>query len=232
MKRRAQHEEREMFRKVLIGTLLALAVVSTAQAQSPKVDVSLLFGYTLSDGVSGDARKAADGNTYDRIDPKDSMFYGIAGGVYVTPGFEIGFMWRRQTTTIQISGTTTKDLGEANIDGYHPFFAYHFGDAEAKVRPYILMGIGATTYGGFSYTAPDGSLQNVTGDTQFSTTWGAGVKLYASRNVGFQLGMQWTPTYIKSDPSGYWCGWYGCYLVGDPQYSNQLEFFGGVTFRF
>jgi hypothetical protein len=131
-----------------------------------------------------------------------------------------------------VSGTKTTDLGEANIDGYHPFFAYHFGDAEAKVRPYLLFGLGATTYGGFSYTAPDGTMQHTDGETQFSTTWGAGVKAYVSRNVGFQAGMQWTPTYIKSDPAGYWCGWYGCYLVGDAQYSNQFEFSGGVTFRF
>jgi hypothetical protein len=44
--------------------------------------------------------------------------------------------------------------------------------------------------------------------------------------------MHWTPTYIKSDPGGWWCGYYGCYLVGDAQYSNQLHFVGGVTARF
>ena len=220
-----------MFKRVLIVTLLALAVVSTAQAQ-PKVDVSLLFGYTLSDGVSGEAFRAPDGNTYDRIDPKDSAFFGISGGFFVTPGWEIGFMWRRQATTMQMSGSATKDLGESNIDGYHPFFVYHFGDAEAKVRPYIFFGLGATTYGGFSFIAPDGTTKSTDGDTQFSTIWGGGLKLYVSQNVGFQVGMQWAPTYIKSDPGGYWCGWYGCYVVGDPQYSNQVEFFGGVTFRF
>jgi hypothetical protein len=221
-----------MLKRLLIVTLLALAVVSPAWAQSPKVDVSLLFGYTLSDGVSGEAFRAPDGATYDRIDPKDSMMFGIAGGVYVTPSWELGFMWRRQATTIQVSGTKTTDLGDSTINGYHGFFAYHFGDPEAKVRPYILGGIGATSFGGFDYTAPDGTAQQVGGETQFSTTWAFGVKAYASRNIGFQAGIQWTPTYIKSDPAGYWCGWYGCYLVGDAQYSNQFEFSGGVTFRF
>jgi hypothetical protein len=118
------------------------------------------------------------------------------------------------------------------IDGYHAFFAYHVGEPEAKVRPYILFGLGATHYGGFSFTAPGGTTQTSSGETQFSGTFGAGIKAYASPAVGFQAGMQWTPTYIKSDPAGYWCGYYGCYVVGNAQYSNQFEFVGGVTFRF
>ena len=40
-------------------------------------------------------------------------------------------------------------------------------------------------------------------------------------------------TYIKSNPAGYWCDpYFGCWAVGDAQYSNQLEFAGGVTLRF
>ena len=71
------------------------------------------------------------------------------------------------------------------------------------------------------------------GETQFSTTWGAGVKLFPAPNFGVRFGMQWTPTYIKSDPGGYWCDpYWGCYMVGDAQYSHQFQFNGGVTFRF
>jgi hypothetical protein len=45
--------------------------------------------------------------------------------------------------------------------------------------------------------------------------------------------MRWTPTYIKTDAAGWWCDpFWGCYLVGNAQYSNQFTFEGGVTFRF
>jgi hypothetical protein len=221
-----------MLRKALVGMLLVLAVTSPAWAQTPKGDFSVLFGYTLSDGVSGGPYKAPDGGTYDRVDPKDSMMFGLSGGFYVTPNFEVGFMWRRQATSMEMSGTRTNNLGDTNIDGYHAFFAYHGGEGDARVRPYFLFGLGATHYGGFSYTPPGGATQTAGGETQFSGTIGAGVKAYASPNVGFQAGVQWTPTYIKSDPGGYWCGWYGCYMVGDAQYSNQFEFAGGLTVRF
>jgi outer membrane protein W len=221
-----------MFKKALISALLVFAMTSSAWAQSQKGDISVLFGYSLADGVSGGPYKGADGATYDRMDPKDSMMFGVSVGFFVTPGWEIGFLWRQQPTTIQVSGTKTVDLGDSKINGYHGFFAYHIGDPEGNVRPYILFGLGATSYGGFDYQDPGGVTRNAGGETQFSGTVGAGVKAFASKNVGVQAGIQWTPTYIKSDPAGYWCGWYGCYVVGDAQYSNQFEFQGGIVFRF
>ena len=221
-----------MFKKAIISALLVLATTSAAWAQSPKVEVAGLFGYSLTDGVSGDPYKAGDGNTYDRVDPKDSMAFGLSFGYFVTPKAQIGFLWRRQPTSLEVSGTTVKKVADINIDGYHVFGAYYFGDEEAKVRPYILLGLGATNYGAFSYQTTTGT-KNISGNSQFSSTWGAGVKIYPSPHVGLQAGMQWTPTYIKSDAAGWWCDpWFGCYVVSDAQYSNQFEFVGGLTFRF
>ena len=57
-------------------------------------------------------------------------------------------MWRRQATKLDIMGTATTTLDDMNIDGYHGYGAYDFGDPEAKARPYILGGLGATNYGG------------------------------------------------------------------------------------
>ncbi len=137
-----------MLKKVVIAALVVLAASSAAFAQAPKVEVSALFGYSLADGVSGDPFLAGNGQVYDRVDPKDSMNFTLSGGFFVGPNAEVGFMWRRQPTTLEVSGTTTTELGDINIDGYHGYFAYNFGDAEAKVRPYVLAGLGATHYGG------------------------------------------------------------------------------------
>ena len=54
-----------------------------------------------------------------------------------------------------------------------------------------------------------------------------------ARNIGARLGVQWTPTYVKSDPGGYWCDpcWGGCYLVGDPQCPNAWDL-GSVFIKF
>jgi opacity protein-like surface antigen len=223
-----------MFRKVLISALLVLAVTSAAWAQTPKVEFTGLVGWTLSDGVSGDPYKAGNGKTYDRVDPDDSMNFGFSLGFFLSPSAEVGFLWRRQATALTLSGINSVDkLADINIDGYHGYGAYYFGDPEGKVRPYIMGGLGMTHYGGISFTKASGQTADVSGNSQFSTTWGAGVKVNASPNVGLKLGMQWTPTYIKSDAEGWWCDpWFGCYVVGSAQYSNQIEFTGGIAFRF
>jgi opacity protein-like surface antigen len=222
-----------MFRKVLVVTFIILAAASAAWAQTPKVEITGLVGWTLADGVTGDPVRASNGQTYDKVEPQDSVNFGFSLGFFATPSAEIGFLWRRQATKMDVSGTTTTTVGDLNIDGYHGYGAYYFGDAEAKARPYLMLGLGATHYGGVSYRQADGSTADTDGGTQFSTTWGAGVKVNASPNVGVKLGIQWTPTYIKSDAAGWWCDpWWGCYVVGDAQYSNQLEFVGGVAVRF
>jgi len=222
-----------MFRKAILSTFIVLAATSAAWAQSPKVEFTGIIGWTLADGVSGDPVMALDGNTYDRIDPQDSMNFGFSLGFFLSPSAEVGFLWRRQATKLDVSGTSVKTLGDMNIDGYHGYGAYYFGDPENKVHPYIMGGLGATHYGSVSYTKADGAAGTTGTGTQFSTTWGAGVKVNASPNVGVKFGLQWTPTYIKSDAAGWWCDpWWGCYVVSSAQYSNQFEFNGGISFRF
>jgi opacity protein-like surface antigen len=229
----AEKEKVVMVKKTMLGALLLVVLSSTAWAQPAKVEITGFIGYTLADGVSGDPFKAGNGQTYDRVDPKDSVNFGASLGFFLTPSAEIGFMWRRQPTTLQVSGTATTDLSDINIDGYHGYGAYYFGDPEGKVHPYIMGGIGMTHYGSVSWTQTGGVQKSVSGNSQFSTTWGAGVKVNASPNVGVKLGLQWTPTYIKSDAEGWWCDpWWGCYVVGSAQYSNQFEFNGGIVFRF
>ena len=222
-----------MFKKMFLGALMLVVLSSAAWAQTPKVEFTGLIGWTLADGVSGDPYKAPNGQTYDRVDPKDSLNFGFSLGFFLSPSAEVGFLWRRQASELELSGTRTDILGDINIDGYHGYGAYYFGDPESKARPYIMGGLGATHYGSVSYKKATGQSATTGSGTQFSTTWGAGVKVNASPNVGMKFGIQWTPTYIKSDAEGWWCDpWWGCYVIGDAQYSNQFEFLGGISFRF
>jgi hypothetical protein len=221
-----------MARRLLaIAALITLVSASSAYAQ--RVEVSGIFGWTLSDGVTGQAVLAADGNIYDAVDVKDSASWGFSFGVNATENFEVGFLYGQQMSTAAVEGTRTRELGDLKVNTYHPYIAYNAGPSDAKIRPFIMLGMGATNYGPVSFTQANGTVRETSGETQFSTTWGAGVKVFASPNVGLRVGAQWTPTYIKSDAAGWWCDpYWGCYLVGDAQYSNQFQFNGGITFRF
>jgi hypothetical protein len=196
------------------------------------VEISGLFGWTLSDGVTGDPVVASDGNVYDEIGNKDSASWGFGVGFLPTDQFEFGFLYNRQMSTLEIKGTADTEIGDIDVDSYHGYFGYNFGDRSAAARPYVLIGLGATHYGSVPFTFA-GVARETNTQTQFSTTWGAGVKFFPAPNFGVRVGVHWTPTYIKSDPGGWWCDpFWGCYVVGDAQYSNQFNFNGGVTARF
>jgi hypothetical protein len=169
----------------------------------------------FSDGVDFGSNIVAPGGVYSRVDPKDSFGWGIDIGVFVTPQVEVGFLYNNQPSKLVVSGTREVEVGDMGISGYHGTFTYNTGDADAKVRGYIMGGLGATSFGEVSYTGNRGP-GTITSSTRFSSTWGAGVKVYGGSHVGGRFSLLFTPTYIKSESAGYWCDpYWGCYLVGD-----------------
>ena len=223
-------------RIIAMAGLLIIAVAAPGLAQG-KVEATVLGGWSFSDGVSGQTILAGDGNFYDRIDPKDGALFGLGFGVLFSDNAEAGFMWTRQSSKLLLGGvgsqgSTDREIGDFSVMHYHGYLAYNFGEVDAPIRPFLYGGLGATHFGSTDFSTPFRS-GTIDGNTQFSTTWGAGVKFFVSPRIGFRAAASWTPTYVKSDASGYWCDpFWGCYLVGDPQYSNQIHLSGGVTFRF
>jgi hypothetical protein len=210
----------------------ALALAVPVSAQDSRVEIGGTAGWNFSDGVTFDGIRAGDGNVYNEIGPKDSFSWSANIGFYATEQVEVGFLFSQQMSKLLVAGTTEREIGDQSVFNYHGYVAYNAGDSDSQVRPYFLFGLGATNYGSVPFTV--GNVSGETqGNSQFSTTWGVGVKIYGGGNVGLKLGARWTPTYIKSDAEGWWCDpYWGCYVVGDAQYSNQFEFGGGITIRF
>ncbi len=215
---------------VLVAALTCLSTPAWAQ----KAEVGIFVGYSFLDGVSGTAVIAPDGNTYNRIDPKDSFKWGIDFGVNINENVEVGFLFTQAPSKLELGGTSKLEIGNMSVQTYHGYFAYNFGPSDAKVRPYLQGGFGATNFGSVDYTRPfAGGSGTINGLTKFSSTWGAGVKAYPTANLGVRVGFGWTPTYIKTDAGGWWCDpYWGCYLTGNAQYANALDLTAGITFRF
>jgi opacity protein-like surface antigen len=223
---------RHTVRNAVVCAIGALALAATAHAQDPRVEIGGTAGWTFSDGVTFDGVHADDGNIYNGIEPKDSFSYSVNLGFYASPNVEIGFLFGQQKSTLQVIGTTTREIGDQSLDNYHGYVAYNFGEPGAKVRPYLMVGAGVTRYGSVPFTV--GSVSSETeSNTKFSGIAGAGLKLFPSPKVGVNLGVRWVPTYIKSEATGWWCDpFWGCYVVGDAQYSNQFHLQGGLILRF
>jgi hypothetical protein len=213
-----------MIRKTIVTAMVvAAAAATTASAQEPRVELSGTAGWTFSDGVSG---SAADTSAV-RVDPKDAFSWGARLGFNLSPNLEMGALFGSQATDLEASGIVNLSVPQT-IYNYHGYFAYNFGDSDAKTRPYILGGLGATQFGALKTAVGD-----IGGQTKFSTTWALGVKMFPNPRFGIRLEGRWTPTYIKSDAAGYWCDpYWGCYTVANAQYANQFELSGGLILRF
>ncbi len=216
-----------MLRRVLMVTAIIGMLASPAFAQS-RFEASGFFGWTISDGVSITGTPI-NGATYTRVDPKDSISYGFTFGVFATEQAEIEFLWSRQASTLEVTGLGAPLLSaKMNIDSYHANFVFNAGTEDTKMRPFVYIGLGATDYSNPVF--PTKTLEAL---TRFTWAFGGGIKAYPSPHVGFKGMLRWTPTYIKSDAVGWWCDpYWGCGAIGDPQWSNQFEFSGGLLVRF
>ena len=211
-------------------TMTMMVMAASASAQS--AEVSGTVGWTFSEGVSGNAVVVPGVGTFDRIDPTDAWAWGVRVGFFAGVNSEIGFLYNQQPTDLEVGGTTTVKLGDIKLHNYHGYYAFNFGGAEATARPYLLFGLGGTQYAAVNATAAN-VQQEIPGETRFSWTGAAGLKIYPARAFGIRLEGRWTPTYIRSEAAGWWCDpFYGCYVVGDAQYSNQFELAVGISFRF
>ena len=225
-----------MLKSIVASGLFLVVGVAPALAQ-PKLEVDGYYGWTFSDGVSGSTYVVPGSGSYNRIDPKDSSSLGFSVGVLVGEEGrgEVGFMYGHQFSNMVLggtAGTTDKELGSWGVNSYHGYFGYNFAEHDAKIIPFFYGGLGASNYSEEDVMLA-GVAHNISGTTKFSTTWGGGIKYMANPKVGIRIAGSWTPTYIKSDTAGWWCDpYWGCYLVGNAQYSNQLTISGGVALRF
>src|SRR5262245_49453595 len=98
-------------RGIVTAGLFLMAGVVPAFAQG-KVEVSGFVGFSIADGVDGNAILAGDGNIYDTVEPDDSAVYGFTVGFLAGQGAELGFRWAQQPTSLLISGTAERNIGD------------------------------------------------------------------------------------------------------------------------
>ena len=224
-----------------IGTLSLVTVGLVAASAAPavaQVEVSFEAGYTSSEGINASQSHIVLGQVYNSLDIPGGGSFGLTVGGFFTENWEAEFLWHRQLTSLQASNPSPAlKLATQDVDNYHGNIVYNFGARESKLRPFAFFGLGATHYapGDFDPSLPLSNASARIGSfSKFSTTWGGGVKAFPAPHVGFKGTVRWTPTYIKSDAGGLWCDPFypTCWVLADPDYSNQLEFSAGVTFRF
>ena len=218
--------------RILVVLALMFALSPLALAQDYIMEVTPFFGYTLSNGIDVNPASLPGGAIVNRITPKSGFSWGFQADVLASEMFAMGFQYSDQSSKLELREVNGQknEITDMKVRNYHGMFTLNLGEEDATAKPFIFLGLGATQY------SPDDITGNPTdSETKFSTTWGGGMKMYMSDHIGVRLGARWTPTYIKSDPAGYWCNPFwpgGCWLVSEPHYSHQFEFNAGLILRF
>jgi hypothetical protein len=224
-----------MLRRIAIVTIWSTLVAVSASAQRTEGSVSI--GYAANDGIASDSRFLL-GQVYDTAGIDNGTSYNATLGVFATRNIEFEFLFSRQDTDLSADGPGGGlALTRTTVDNYMGNVVYNWGDEDSVLRPFVFGGIGATHYAFGDFLLPQ-PLQARRfhvddGETQFSSTFGGGLKFYFTRYFGAKVTVRATPTYITSTRGGVWCDpYYGCWPITDDHYSTQFDSSVGVTFRF
>ena len=195
--------------KAALALVLALAA---APASAQRVELSVLAGYT----TKGDIEDMAPG--IQELAVAESFTWGAAAGYFFSEHAGAELSWRRQESGISIGDAGgDAELFDVNVDVLQASFVYRFGAAEARLRPFLAAGIGATFF----------SATDLDGETKLSFSAGAGVRWFPARRFGARVEARYAPT-VLSDSSESFCDPFG-FCQGTLQ---QIEFMGGAVIRF
>lgn len=204
----------------------ALATPSIASAQS--VEITPFIGYRFGGDFETDSSFFLD--TFD-VEVEESASFGAMLDFSVTRNFQIELLFSRQESEL-VEGrggglfepNTDFILFDIDVDYYHIGTLWQW--TPGQVRPYVVFSLGATRL------SPDAA--GLDDETKFSTSFGTGLKLMFSRNVGIRLDARLFTTFIDEDDDDFCFDDDDdfCYRYDDSDYLVQGEVSGGLVLAF
>jgi len=214
--------------------LLAAAGNSTAQAADFKrFELLPSGGFTASGGIP----LVTNDNVHrGSIHVNSSYNLGAAFAIYLNALDAVEASWQRQFTEGRLPSEIADPLFSGNstafnlkIDQLHCNFMHHYTIADPKAMPYVMAGLGVTTYR---------ANRNGSGDSRsyFSFSLGGGMKYFLTNHFGLRGEARWSPTLLSASDSGFWCRIGGagasCVIHLKTSLQHQMDVTGGVIFRF
>jgi opacity protein-like surface antigen len=193
-----------------LAALALLLAASPAFAQ--RTELALLGGYTTSGDISMKTRGI------DVLEVDGSFTWGLTAGRLFSDHVGVEASWAQQRTELVI-GTSAGSaaLFDMKLGLLQGSFVYQFGAAEARLKPFLSAGLGATFL----------SAEDLESETKLSWAVGAGLKWLPSKRLGARLQARYAPTQLN-DSSSTFCDPFG-FCQGS---LHQFEILGGLVLRF
>jgi hypothetical protein len=205
--------------RLLALASLAFLAVPVAMAQSSwdhRAELTPFIGFRLG----GSFEESASGS---RLELNESASYGLIFDHDLDGNAGVEFLFSRQSTDLlDKEGIFQGDTVFAiDVDYYHTGGLYQWDGR--RVRPFIAGSLGLTRM------APE--LAGLDTEYRFSLGLGGGVKLFASRHVGFRLEGRGFTTFMSSSGSIF-CGGSGCLVEVQASAVFQFEVSAGLILAF
>jgi opacity protein-like surface antigen len=194
---------------VVLGLLL---MPSPARAQR-HYEITPFIGYTTAGDIGNIAPEIA------QLQIAGGFTWGAQFGVFFGPNLGVELSWAQQETGLRLSTTagsaTPFDIKAGKLHGN---FIYQFAKENARVRPYVLAGLGATFF----------RSAELRSETKLSWAIGGGAKMFLQEHIGIKIQAKYNPTRLGDESAGNFCDPFG-FCQGT---LNQFELGGGLIFRF
>jgi opacity protein-like surface antigen len=196
---------------VLATAIIVLALSPAASAQS--WEVSGLAAYTPSAGLDREASELSG------VDFGGGFTWGVQGARSFTPLWGAEVLWTEQSSAHQVgTAAGSADLFTMTVRQLHGNVLRNFGDVNARLRPFVFAGLGATFF----------SADDFDSATKLSFGLGGGVKYFLWNAIGVRGHFRYKPTMLNDEEAGDFCDAFG-FCQGTLQ---QIEFGGGAVVRF
>jgi outer membrane protein W len=193
--------------------LLSMSLVCAPTAHAQSWEIAAMTGYVLPVDFADTARQV------DSAGIAGGITYGFAGSYLFKDRWGAEVSWNAQSSAYQIKvDDVSGDLFSMTIHQVHGNLIYQFGRSGSRVQPFAFAGAGTTFF-----VATDIPME-----THFSLGAGGGIKVYPWNGVGLRAQLRYRPTWLNDKGAGDFCDPFGfCQST-----LRQLEFSGGVTFKF
>lgn len=208
-------------KKMIAFAILLLTLgVSGAFAQARDIEITPFGGARFGGSID------VNSPNIDFLRIKSSVNYGGDLDVGLFPHLQAEFMWNRQDTELSEHDINTgffTDIAPAKLDQYQFGLLYEFKERHARLRPFIVGGVGFTNF------HSNGVLPF---DNRFGWNLGGGVKYFVTDHVGLRLESRWSPTRTTSSVGTVCDPFFGCFQTTIHNYAQQGQVNGGIIFKF
>jgi opacity protein-like surface antigen len=207
---------------VLLGALLLMPAAATAQGGA-HLEITPMAGLRTGGELESSVSDLFDTD----VEIDDSETYGVAIDIPLSRGFQVELLANRQESVFRANGGLFEGddrLADVSVENYQAGILWQWGGGQ--VNPFVVATLGVAKI--------DPDVAGAKSENRFASSFGGGVKVFFSQNVG-----------LRFEGRGYWadlggdsfddrCDRHGdyCYDYNYDQDLYQLEGSVGLIISF